>query len=185
MKIASRASRLVVQFALLLALLSTSAFVLLRNYLDDPERLYENGKIDQVVSKGPVTVDHVDWTLNSLQAYTKLIDTDGEPIDLPQPAGSVIMVATMTVTPREGTYLKDKGFQCAASLTDDRGNTWDGQQPYKFKLPTYCTNDDFPWTLNKPGQIAQVYVVPASAVPHLTGVLVGDSGGYFRVMITP
>jgi hypothetical protein len=184
-KIASRASRLAVQFALLLALLSTSAFVLLRNYLDDPERLYENGKVDQVISKGPVTVDHVEWKLNSLQAYTKLVNTDGEPIDLSEPAGSVVMVATLTVTPREGTYLKDQGFTCAASLADDRGNVWDGQQPYKFKLPTYCSDDDHPFALNKPATIAQVYVIPASAVSHLTGVLVGDSGGYFRVMITP
>jgi hypothetical protein len=184
-KVASRASRLVVQLSLLLALLGTAAFVVLRNYLDDPERLFENGKIDQVISKGPVTVDHVDWKLDSLQAYTKLVDTDGEPIDLSEPAGSVIMVATLTVTPREGTYLKDKGFSCKAALTDDRGNTWDTQQPYKFKLPTYCSDDDFPFTLNKPGTIAQVYVVPASAVPHLTGVLVDDSDDYYRVMLTP
>lgn len=185
MRIASRASRLAVQIGLLLALLATASFVMLRPYLNDEERLFENGRIDQVVSKGPVTVGTVEWKLDSLQAYTLLVDDEGEKVSMSQPAGSVILVATLTVTPLPGEYLKDGGFSCAASLQDDRGNLWQSQTPSDFKLPTYCSDDDHPFTVNKPGQIAQVYVVPETAVPHLTGLIVQDNDAYRRVMITP
>jgi hypothetical protein len=185
MRIASRVSRLAVQIGLLAALLATASFVMLRPYLTDEERLYNEGRIDQVVSKGPVTVGTVEWKLDSLEAYARLVDDEGEKIAISQPAGSVIMVATMTVTPLAGEYLKDGGFTCTATLRDDRGNTWQGQTASDFKLPTDCNDDDHPFTPNKPGQVAQVYVVPASAVPHLNGLVVNDNDDYRSVMITP
>lgn len=185
MKLASRASRLTVQIALLVALLAAATIILLRPYLTDTERIYEEGRIDQVVGQGPVTVAHVEWKLDSLKAYTTLLDKDGEAIELGGPAGSTIIVATLTVTPRDGLFLKDKGFSCEATLRDTHGNTWDGQQPFDYPLPTYCGDDDFPFTMNKPRQIAQVYVVPKSAVPNLTGVTIEDFSAHRRVLITP
>lgn len=185
MKRASRVSRLTVQIALLVALLTAATIILLRPYLTDTERIYEEGRIDQVVDKGPVTVAHVEWKLDSLKAYTTLLDKDGEAIELGGPAGSTIIVATLTVTPREGLFLKDKGFSCAAQLRDTHGNTWDTEQPFDYPLPTYCGDDDYPFTMNKPQQIAQVYVVPKSVVPNLTGVTVEDFTEYRRVLITP
>ncbi|HET6989518.1 MAG TPA: hypothetical protein VFI00_23010 [Kribbella sp.] len=184
MRIASRATRLAAQISLLVALLSTGVFVMLRSYLDDDERLFGEGRINQVVSKGPVTVGKVDWQLDSLQAYNALVDDKGEKISLDQPAGSVIILATLTVTPRPGVRLKDHGFSCAAVLRDDRGNVWQSQQAFGFALPTYCTDDDHPFDLDKPGKLAQIYVVPASAVPHLTGVVVENLDERNRILIT-
>jgi hypothetical protein len=181
---ASRASRLAVQIALLVALLASASYMVLRNYLDNDEELYQNGRVNEVVSKGPVRVANLEWQLDSIQAYTALVDKDGEKVSLSQPAGSVVVVAMLTVTPHEGEYLKDGGFTCSAVLRDDRGNTWQGQGAYDYKLPTSCSDDDHPFTVNKPGQIAQVYVVPETAVPHLSGVIVEDLDGYRRVMIT-
>ena len=37
----------------------------------------------------------------------------------------------------------------------------------------------------KPGQIAQIYVIPASAVPHIIGVSMQSREGFRRVLITP
>ena len=181
----NRASRLGAQISLLLALVATGTYVLLRPYLDDQERLYDQGRVDEIVKQGPLTIGHVEWKLDSLKAYTKLIDDEGEEISMGQPAGSVIMVATLTVTPREGLYLKDHGFSCSATLRDDRGNNWAGQQPFDFPLPTFCSDDDHPFTMDKPGQVAQVYVVPASAVPHLTGLVLENLDERRRVLLTP
>lgn len=185
MKVGGRASRLVVQSGLLLALLSTGTFVMLRPYLSDDERIYDEGRVDKVISQGPVTVQHVEWKLDSLKATTTLLDKDGETISMDEPAGSVIVVATLTVTPRTGVYLKDRGFTCDANLRDDRGNTWETEQPFDYPLPTYCGDDDHPFTMDKPAQVAKVYIVPKSAVEHLTGVVVEDYIEHHRVLITP
>ena len=62
-------------------------FVLLRSYLDDEERLYDEGRITEVVQgPGPVTIGNVEWKLDTLQAYTQLVDDEGEEIE-PGPAG--------------------------------------------------------------------------------------------------
>ncbi len=185
MRIASRATRLAAQISLLVALLSTGVFVMLRSYLDDDERLFDEGRINQVVSQGPVTIGKVEWKLDSLQAYSALVDDDGEKIGMDQPAGSVIVVATLTVTPRQGVHLKDHGFSCAATLRDDRGNVWEGQQAYGFALPTYCTDSDHPFDLDKPSKLAQIYVVPATAVQHLTGIVVENLDERNRFLIKP
>jgi hypothetical protein len=183
--IASRVSRLTVQVALLVALVAVGTFVMLRPYLSDDERIYGEGRIDTIVSQGPVTVAHVEWKLDSLKAYTTLLDDEGEAISLGGPDGSMAVVATMTVTPREGIFLKDKGFSCDAVLRDSRGNTWDNEQPYGYPLPTFCSDDDHPFSIDKSQQIAQVFIVPKSAVPNLTGVTVEDFIDHRRVLITP
>jgi hypothetical protein len=184
---AGRAFRLTVQVALAVALLSGSAFVLLRPYLDDEERVFGEGRIDTVLKQGPVTVEHIEYKLDSLKVYDKLADKDGEQVLAGVPAGSVYIVAMLTVTPREGLYIKDKGFHCEVTLRDDRGNTWSDQQAYGFPYPTYCGDSDYPRALDKPGKLAQIYVVPASAVPHLTGVLVeqNEVENHRRVLLTP
>jgi hypothetical protein len=185
MRSASKASRLAVQLGLLVALVAAGTFVMLRPYLSDDERIFDEGRINKVISQGPVTVGHVEWKLDSLKAYTTILDKDGEKISMGEPAGSIIIVATLTVTPRPGVFLKDRGFTCDALLRDDRGNTWDSEQPFDYPLPTYCGDDDHPFTMDKPAQVAKVYLVPKSAVPHLTGVTVEQLDERMRVLITP
>jgi hypothetical protein len=184
-RVGGRTSRLVVQVGLLVALVSAGTFVMLRPYLSDDERIYNEGRIDNVISQGPVTIQHVEWKLDSLKVTTALIDKNGEAISMDAPAGSAIVVATMTVTPRIGVYLKDRGFTCDANLRDDRGNTWETEQPFDYPLPTYCGDNDHPFTMDKPAQVAKVYLVPKSAVEHLTGVVVEDYIAHERVLITP
>ena len=183
MRVVNRTVRLAAQISLLLALLATSGFLVLRTYLGDEETVFKAGNVTEVVSKRPVTIDHVEWKLDSLVANTKLIDDEGEEISLDAPAGAVIMVATVTLTPLDGLYMKDNGFHCQANLRDDRGNIWEGQNAYGYPLPTFCGDSDHPWTRNKPGKIAQVFVIPASAVPHLTGIQVENLTDRRRVLI--
>ena len=186
MRIATRASRLAAQISLLLGLLSTSGYLLTKTYLGDEEQIYNGGVITDVVKGGgPVTIANVEWKLDSLVASTRLVDDEGEEIELGQPSGSVILVATATLTPLDGLYMKDGGFTCKASLRDDRGNVWEGQSAYGYPLPTYCADNDHPWTRNKPGKLAQIFVVPASAVPHLTGIQIENQPEYRRILITP
>jgi hypothetical protein len=182
---AGRALRLTVRIGLLVAMLSSTAFVVLRPYLDDDERIYGEGRIDTVLRQGPVTIGHAEYKLDSLKVYAALVDKDGEEISMSAPAGSVFVVAMLSVTPRAGLYLKDKGFTCEVSLRDDRGNAWDDQQAYGFPYATYCSDDDHPFTMDKSQQLAQIFVVPASAVPHLTGVVVEDFRERRRILVTP
>lgn len=185
MNLGSRATRLVGQILVLTALLAAGTFMMLRPYLTDTERIYEEGRIDEVVNKGPVTVSDVEYKLDSLKAYTTILDDKGEAIELDAPAGTVIVVATLTVTPREGTYLKDHSFTCDAALRDSKGNTWDDTQAYGYPLPTYCGDNDHPFTMDKPAQVAKIYIVPKNDVPNLIGVTTEDFYIHRRVLITP
>ena len=83
----NRLLRLTAQISLLIALLGVSAFLLLRVYLDDEENVYDNGAVTEVVGPGPATIGLVEWKLDSLQPYTKLVDDKEKAIDLDQPAG--------------------------------------------------------------------------------------------------
>jgi hypothetical protein len=91
------------------------------------------------------------------------------------PAGSVIILVKVSVTPLDGLKMNDGAFTCEAKLRDDRGNVWEDTSVFGLDLATYCGDDDRPIRRNQTGQIAQVYVVPASAVPHLVGIQVEDS----------
>jgi hypothetical protein len=179
-----RAVRLAAQISLLVALLATSVFLLLRTYLGDEETVYKGGNVNEVVHQGPVTIGNVEWKLESLQPWTQLVDEDKEKISLSAPAGSVIIVARIAITPRDGLRMGSSGFTCSAVLRDDRGNLWKSQSAYGFPLPTYCGDDDHPFTRNKTGQIAQIYVVPESAVPHISGIQVESLEEFRRVLIT-
>lgn len=185
MRAVNRTARLAARIALLLALASTSAFLTVRTYLGDEETVYDQGNVSEVVHKGPVTLARVEWKLDSLQPYTTLVDKDGEEVSMDNPAGSTIVVASVTLTPLDGLYMKEGGFTCKADLTDDRGNIWSGQMAFDYPLPTYCSDSDHPFTRNKPAKIAQIYVVPDSAVPHLTGVVIEDLEERRRILITP
>ncbi|WP_344233643.1 hypothetical protein [Kribbella hippodromi] len=185
MNFSGRTSRLTVQISLLVSLLAVGVVVMLRPYIADEEQIYKQGRIDQVVSQGPVTIGHVEWKLESLKAYTTLVDDEGKPISLGAPAGAVVVVANLTATPRDGLFLKERGFSCGSTLRDDRGNSWEDQQAYGYPLPTYCSDDDHPFTMNKPAKVAQVYVVPKTAVPHLTGIVFEDFDERRRAMLTP
>jgi hypothetical protein len=180
----NRAIRLTAQASVLLTLLALSAFLLLRTYLGDEERAYNDGAVTEVVGREPVTIGKVRWKLDSLQPYTQLADAEHKKIDLEQPAGSVIILVTASITPLDGLKMGSSGFTCSALLRDDRGNLWKSQSAYGYPLPTYCGDDDHPFTRNKTGRIAQVYVVPQSAVPHLSGIQVENSEEQRRVLLT-
>jgi hypothetical protein len=180
----NRTLRLTAQVSLLLTLLALSAFLLLRTYLGDTERIYNDGAVTEVVGHGPVTIGKVRWQLDSLLPYTRLADADHKKIDLEQPAGSVVIVVTASITPLDGLKMGASGFTCSAMLRDDRGNVWKAKSPYGLSLPTYCGDDQHPFTRNKTGRIAQVYVVPQSAVPHLSGIQVESTSETRRVLLT-
>ena len=184
MKSSQRAVRLTVQISLLVALAATSAFLLLRTYLGDAEKVYKGGSVTEVVQQGPVTIDRVQWKLESLEEYTQLVDTEKKTISLDQPAGSVIILAKVAITPLDGLKLGAGGFSCTTVLRDDRGNIWPSQDAFDFALPTRCSDDDHPFVRNKTGLLAQVYVVPKSAVPHLSGIQVETRTDFRRVLLT-
>ncbi|MGW1343499.1 hypothetical protein ACWCOV_20790 [Kribbella sp. NPDC002412] len=190
----NRAARLAAQISLLLALMSTSVYMLTRVYLDDEERIYNEGNINEIAtSGGPVTIGHVEWKLDSLQPYTRIVDKKGEEIGMGGPAGTILMIAKLTATPRQGVYLKDGGFSCGADLWDDRGNVWQaGRNTSDWELPTNCYADDSDddgkdevFEIDKPRQVAMIYVIPADAVSHVVGVSMQDRNGFRRVLITP
>lgn len=185
MNFGNRATRLTIQILVMIALLAVGVVVLLRPYVTDDEDLYKQGRIDEVVSKGPVTVASVEWKLDSLKVYTSILDDEGEAIDLDGPAGSTLVLATLTVTPKKGLYLKDHGFTCDALLRDSKGNTWDDTQATGYPLPTFCGDNDHPFSMDKPAKIAKVYIVPKSAVPNLIGLTTEDFYLHRRVLITP
>ena len=185
MNLGGRATRLVVQLLVLAALLAVGVVVMIRPYVSDDEDLWKQGRVDQVVSQGPVTVANVEWKLDSLKAYTQILNEEGEPIELDGPAGTTLVLATLTVTPRDGLYLRDRGFTCDALLRDNKGNTWDDTLATGYPLPTFCGDDDHPFTMNKPAKIAKVYIVPKSAVPNLVGLTTEDFYLHKRVLITP
>jgi hypothetical protein len=184
MKLSQRTVRLTVQISLLVALVATSALMLLRPYLDNAETIYKNGAVTEMVQQGPVTIDRVQWRLESLEEYTQLVNTEKKTISLDQPAGSVIILAKIAITPLDGLKLGAGGFSCDAKLRDDRGNLWPSQDAFEFALPTRCSDDDHPFARNKAGLLAQVYVVPKSAVPHLSGIQVEAGSDYRRVLLT-
>jgi hypothetical protein len=175
--------RRISQVSLLLVLLSLSAYLLLRTYLDDEEQRYKAGTVTEVVGRGPVEIGHINWKLDSMQAYTKLVDDQKKPIDLDVPAGSMIVLVKISITPLDGLWINN-GFSCEAMLRDDRGNTWKGQEAYGLALPTFCSDDDHPIERNRTAQIAQVYVVPKSAVPHLVGITTEHLEDFRRVLLT-
>jgi hypothetical protein len=175
--------RRISQVALLLVLLSLSAYLLLRTFLDDEEQRYNDGTVTEVVGRGPVEIGHINWKLDSMQPYTKLVDNEKKPIELDVPAGAVIVLVKMSITPLDGLKINN-GFTCAAMLRDDRGNTWKGQDAYGLALPTFCSDSEHPIERNHTGKIAQVYVVPKSAVPHLVGITTEYREDFRRVLLT-
>jgi hypothetical protein len=175
--------RRISQVALLLVLLSLSAYLLLRTYLGDEEQRFNEGTVTEVVGRGPVEVGHINWKLDSMQAYTRLVDEEKKPVDVDVPAGAMIILVKISITPLDGLRINN-GFSCEALLRDDRGNTWEKQDAYGLALPTFCGDDDHPIERNHTAQIAQVYVVPKSAVPHLVGITTEYQRDYRRVLLT-
>ncbi|WP_020386715.1 hypothetical protein [Kribbella catacumbae] len=183
MKPPRRAARLIAQISLLVALAATSAVLMLRTHLGDEETIYRQGTINEVVQQGPVTIGRVQWKLESLEVYTQLVDGEKKKISLDQPEGSVVILAKVSITPLDGLKMGADGFSCSSSLRDDRGNLWGQQSVSGLALPTNCGDDDHPFSRNKAGLLAQVYVVPQSAVPHLTGLQIESLSEYRRVLL--
>jgi len=185
----NRAARLAAQISLLVALIATSAYLLTSVYLDDEEQVWNQGNVNEKVGNGgPVEIGKVEWKLDSLQPHTRIVDDKKEEIGgMNAPAGSILMIAKLTATPRPGLYLKDGGFSCSANLLDDRGNIWaPATSTSDWELPTSCFSDeDVKFEIDKPTQVAMIYVVPASAVQHVIGVSFQDRTDFRRVLITP
>jgi hypothetical protein len=174
MNLSTRGFRWIAQISLLCTLLGIAAYLTVSNYLGDEERVFREGAVTEVAGHGPVEIAKVRWQLDSLQAYTRLVDENKKEVTIDHPAGSVIIVAKVSVTPLDGLKMDD-GFSCEAKLRDDRGNVWEDTSVFGWELATYCGDDDRPIRRNQTGHIAQVYVVPASAVPHLVGIQVEDA----------
>jgi hypothetical protein len=180
---ASSLARWIARLSLLVVLLAVGSYLLLKPYLGDQETIWKDGAVTEVAHRGPVTVEHVTWKLDSLQVHTRLVDAEKKPIDLDVPAGAVIVLAKVSITPRDGLRING-GFPCEANLRDDRGNVWKAVSAYGLALPTYCADDDHPMPRNRTAQLAQVYVVPKSAVPHLVGITTESLDERRRVLLT-
>lgn len=85
MNLSHRAVRLTAQISLLVALLATSVFLVLRTYIGDEETVYKAGNVNEVVHQGPVTIGNVEWKLESLQPWTQLVDEEKEKISITAP----------------------------------------------------------------------------------------------------
>jgi hypothetical protein len=186
MRLPDRLLQLTARISLLIALASLSAYLLVRPYLGDPETLYNQGTVNETVSRGPVTMDKVRWQVGSMQLYTHLVDEDQRKITLDNNVpGSVVVAVHVAVTPLDGVdQLSSGGFVCETSLRDDRGNVWKNQDVATELGPSSCSDDDHPLKPNQPNKLVKLFVVPASAVPHLVGVQVGSLAEYRRVLIT-
>lgn len=181
-----RALRLTAKLSLLIALASLSTFLLVRTYLGNPETIYKEGTVTDTVSKGPVTLENVRWQVGKMQPYTQLVDEDGERVGLQNNVpGSVVIAVHLTVTPLPGLdRMGSGGFVCETQLRDDRGNIWKNQDLSSTLGVSSCTDDDHPMKENQPNKLVKLYVVPASAVPHLVGIQVGSLDEFRRVLIT-
>jgi hypothetical protein len=181
-----RTLRLTAKLSLLVALASLSTFLLVRTYLGDPETIYKEGTVTETVAKGPVTLENVRWEVEKMQPYTQLLDEDGRRVGLQNNVpGSVVIAVHVTVTPLPGLdRMSGGGFVCETQLRDDRGNVWKNQDLSSTLGPSSCSDDDHPLKLNQPNKLVKLYVVPASAVPHLVGIQVGSSDEFRRALIT-
>jgi hypothetical protein len=61
---------------------------------------------------------------------------------------------------------------------------WESQSVFGLAFPTRCSDEDFPFVRNKPGTVSHVFVVPESALPHLSGIQVENLSEYRRVLLT-
>lgn len=131
-------------------------------------------------------IENARWQLGSLQIYTQLVDEDQKKVTLENNVpGSVVVAVHLAITPLDGiNRMSGGGFVCATELRDDRGNTWKNQDVATALGPASCSDDDHPMQQNKPNKLVKLYVVPASAVPHLVGIQVGSLDEYRRVLIT-
>lgn len=182
----NRAVRLAAQLSLLLVLLSTCVYLILRTYLADEETIHKEGHVSEIHEHGgPVTIGDIEWKLESLQPYQHLVDKEGKKAEVDQPAGAVLMVAILSVTPREGTKVDDDGFNCDAKLRDDKGNVWDDTGVYSYSLPTYCGDNDTKWALDKTSKVAKIFVIPGKLAPGVLGIEVESLRERRRALITP
>lgn len=184
---ASRWPGRVSRFALLVLLAAVAVHLTMRTELADQDTWQKESPITQVVRHGPAEVDEVEWTLDSLKVYTRLLDDRKEEVDVDVPAGAVIVMAVLTLKTTERTIISD-AFTCNAELIDDRGNVWEDADVFGITLPTFCGDDDLDVKRGVPFKVAKVYVIPKSAVPHVTGLITPESGNTSvdrRVLLTP
>lgn len=174
------------RFALLLTLVVAAVYLMTSPYLDDTQTTEEN-EVTGVVRAGPVAVNgEVEWELLSLRAYTRLVKKDGKQATIDVPSGATIVVAELSAKALAGAKVDEDGFLCAVELRDDRGSTWPEQGVFGLPTPTSCSDFEHPFKRGVAGKVAKVFVVPKSAVPHLTGVVAPPVGTRSdnRVLIT-
>jgi hypothetical protein len=183
----TRALSLAARIAVLVALVAATVWSIFQPALGAAEK-EKDTTITEVVTKGPVEVGEIQWTLESLRVYTRLADTEGKEVDINVPAGASIVVALMDVKPLDGLVMKDDGFSCDTQLVDDQDNIWKEEgSVYGLTLPTGCADEDHPFTRGKAGKVLKVFVVPAKSVPRLVGLItptIGTLNPEKRVLIS-
>lgn len=182
----TRALSLTVRIAVLVALIAASVWSIYWPSLQEATKRRETAITE--VATGPVEVDRVQWTLESLKVYTRLADEDGKEADLTVPAGASIVVAMMDIKPLEGLRMDNNGFNCETQLVDDQDNVWKEESSvYGLALPSSCSDDDHPFVQGRSAKVMKVFVIPATALPHLLGVITPVTGKTYpdkRVLIS-
>jgi hypothetical protein len=180
---------LVSRVALAVLLLATGVFLAVRPSLGDIEAAKREAFVTGVATKGPVVVDDIEWKLESLRAYTRLVGEDKRVIEIDVPAKATIIVAVLALTPTAKADMDP--FVCDAELRDDRGNIWEADSSgnlFSFPMATYCGDDDLNARPGKTVKVAKIFVIPAEAVPHLIGIVTPPSdvgSAEERVLIKP
>jgi hypothetical protein len=185
--VSARAVAVASRVALLVTLLGLSVYLTVRPTLASEDTFEKGSPITEVVKRGPVVIEDVEWKLDSLQVYTQLVGERNETVEVDVPDNAIIVLAKLSLTPTDRARLDD-GFYCEPDLADDRGNYWEDESVFGIDLPTYCGDDDLKVERGKTVKVAKVYVVPKSAVPHLIGLVTPETGNTSaerRVLITP
>jgi hypothetical protein len=183
----TRVLNLATRITFLIALLALTVWTIYEPTLTEANKRREEA-ITRVVPKGPVDIEGSEWTLESMQVYTRLVDDQRKPVSLDVPAGASIVVAVVAIKPLVGLNMDDGGFSCDAELVDNQNNFWKEQSSvYGLSMPTYCSDDDHPFTRGKANKVMKVFVIPTAAVPNILGVVSPATGKAYpkdRVLIT-
>jgi hypothetical protein len=181
----------IARISVLVLLLAVATYLTLQSSLGDVDQQIKDQRyISATVSKGPGLVDGIEWRLDSLRTYSRLVSKDGEQLDVELPANATFVVAALSLTPTDRADVNI--VTCEPDLLDDRGNIWEPTKEslYDFVMPTGCYSDDLDFAAGKTVKVAIVYIVPKEAVPHLLGVAAPAAGSVdfrdkTRVLLTP
>lgn len=180
----------IARIAVLALLLALGTYLTLLSSLGDVDQQIKDRRyISETVRNGPGLIAGIEWRLDSLRAFTRLANKDGEQLDIELPANATFVVAELSLRPTERA---DLGLvTCEPDLLDDRGNIWEptDESVYDYTMETRCS-DDLAMATGKTSKVAKIYIVPKEAVPHLVGIAAPEAGSVNyqskeRVLLTP